>query len=120
MKKLYDIEVIFTNLFDEQEKSLSTIEREKFSNSMEDLVQTLRKQNWTPKLYHPKGALYPPKIKQSKFSLHLYKATPTLYTVLSIHEDHYHNQKILRLYQIAHKEDKIKKFNYIAEKLINE
>lgn len=117
-KKLRDIEIIITDMFEEQEKKLSPDERNAFSDSMENLVQTLRRKNWTNKLYHPQGALYPSDIKKSDFSLHLYKATPTLYTILTIHEDHLFQQKVLRLYQIAHKEDKIEKFNDIAEKII--
>ena len=115
MKK--DVEVIFTNIFEEDEKKLSDSEREEFSESMENLVQTLRQNSWTHKLYHPNGADYPSTIKKSDFSLHMYKATPSLYTILSIQENPIFNERILRLYGISNKENRIEKYNYIEHLL---
>lgn len=112
-----DILVEIFEGFDNDEKTLSKDESNQLTDILNKLVQHLRTVSWNPRFYKPRQAVFPKHVKRENCSLYLFRATPSIYIVLTFDDDPLFNQKILGLFRIANSSNKLELYNDIAQKL---
>lgn len=115
----YKVVVEITEKFDNVERGLSKQDKKDLSSSLNSLVQSIKEDGWSNKLYRRKGLIYPSTMTKKNSSLYMYKANNKYQVVLSVDNDPFFKQKIVTLYDIADTKNISNAFNRIASIIYN-